>query len=279
MLQVASLLALKLLMRILARFRGHTLKATSPILGRIATRSWLNPRPAKLRPGVTSGGNTMSGKRIALKIGTSLAPALLTSMLLAQTPGGGGGGQQPSMPSQQQPPSATMGSPGAGSTAPTTQNFGDQAFVTKALEGGMAEVELGKLAADKSQSQDVKQFAQKMVNDHSQMGDKWFEPLAKELGVSEPKGPSKKDKKLIEKLQGLSGQEFDTQYIQAMLKDHKEDLKDFQNEAQAAQDPNVKQIAEQGTKVITQHLQMIEQIAQNHNVSIDGKSKEVSSNQ
>ncbi len=220
----------------------------------------------------------MTAKRIARKIGIVSAPVLLAGALLAQNPGGGGGGQQPNTPSQQQPPSATMGSLGAGATAPTAQNFGDQAFVTKALEGGMAEVELGKLAADKSQSQDVKQFAQKMVNDHSQMGDKWFKPVAKEIGVSEPKGPSKKDKKLIEKLQGLSGQEFDTQYIQAMLKDHKEDLKDFQNEAQAAQDPNVRQIAEQGTKVVSQHLQMIEQIAQNRNVPIDGKSKEVSSN-
>jgi putative membrane protein len=219
----------------------------------------------------------MTAKRIARIIGIVSAPVLLAGALLAQNPGGGGGGQQPNTPSQQQPPSATMGSPGA--TAPTAQNFGDQAFVTKALEGGMAEVELGKLAADKSQSEDVKQFAQRMVNDHSQMGDKWFKPVAKEIGVSEPKGPSKKDKKLIEKLQGLSGQQFDTEYIQAMVKDHKEDLKDFQGEAQAAQDPNVKQIAEQGSKVVSQHLQMIEQIAQNHNVPIDGKSKEVSSNQ
>jgi putative membrane protein len=220
----------------------------------------------------------MSAKRIARKIGIVSAPVLLAGALLAQNPGSGGGGQQPSTPSQQQqPPSATMGNPGA--TAPSAQNFGDQAFVSKAMEGGIAEVELGKLAADKSQSQDVKQFAQKMVNDHSQMGDKWFKPVATQLGVSEPKGPSKKDKKLIEKLQGLSGQQFDTEYIQAMVKDHKEDLKEFQNESQAAQDPNVKQIAEQGSKVISQHLQMIEQIAQNHNVPIDGKTKEVSSSQ
>jgi putative membrane protein len=218
----------------------------------------------------------MSAKRIARKIGIVSAPVLLAGALLAQNPGSGGGGQQPSTPSQQQPPSATMGNPGA--TAPA-QNFGDQSFVSKAMEGGIAEVELGKLAADKSQSQDVKQFAQKMVNDHSQMGYKWFKPVATQLGVSEPKGPSKKDKKLIEKLQGLSGQQFDTEYIQAMVKDHKEDLKEFQNESQAAQDPNVKQIAEQGSKVISQHLQMIEQIAQNHNVPIDGKSKEVSSTQ
>jgi putative membrane protein len=219
----------------------------------------------------------MNAKQIPRKIGIVSAPILLAGALLAQNPGGGGGGQQPNTPSQQQPPSATIGTPGA--TAPTAQNFGDQAFVTKALEGGMAEVQLGQLAQEKSQSDDVKQFAQKMVNDHSQMGDKWFKPVAKEIGVSEPKGPSKKDKKLIGKLQGLSGQEFDTEYIQAMVKDHREDLKDFQNEAQAAQDPNVKQIAEQGSKVVSQHLQMIEQIAQNHNVPIDGKSKEVSTNQ
>jgi putative membrane protein len=220
----------------------------------------------------------MSAKRIARKIGVISAPVLLAGALLAQNPGGGGGGQQPSTPSPQQQQPSTMGAPGA-APAQAAQNFGDQAFVTKAMEGGMAEVELGKLAADKSQSQDVKQFAQKMVNDHSQMSDKWFKPVAQQIGVSEPKGPSKKDRKLIEKLQGLSGQQFDTEYIQAMLKDHKDDLKEFQSESEAAQDPNVKQIATQGTKVISQHLQMIEQIAQNHNVPIDGKSKEVSSNQ
>jgi putative membrane protein len=204
------------------------------------------------------------------------APALLTSVaLLAQAPPSGGG-QQP-MPSQ--PPSAgATPQPGATpETAPTGQNFGDQAFVSKAFQGSVAEVQLGQLAEEKSQSADVKQFGKKMVSDHSQMGEKWFKPVAKQMGVSEPKGPSKKDKKLIEKLQGLSGQQFDTEYIQAMLKDHKEDLKDFQNEAQMAQDPNVKQIAQQGATVIQQHLQLIEQIAQAHNVPVEGKSKEVSS--
>ena len=204
-------------------------------------------------------------------------PALVTSAaLLAQAPPSGG-----SMPSQQpsqQQTAPTTGAPaGEGPSAgPTGQNFGDQAFVTKAMEGGAAEVQLGQLAEQKSQSNDVKQFAQKMVSEHQQMSDKWFKPVAKELGVSEPKGPSKKDKKLIEKLQGLSGQQFDTEYIQAMVKDHKADLKEFQNEAQMAQDPNVKQIAQQGSTVISQHLQLIQQIAQAHNVPLEGK-KEVSS--
>jgi len=202
--------------------------------------------------------------------------ALLTSVaLIAQTPPSSGA--PPSTGGSQQPSTSTM-PPGANpGTGPTGQTFGDQAFVAKALEGGVAEVQLGQLAEQKSQSNDVKQFAQKMVADHSQMGEKWFKPVAKQMGVSEPKGPSKKDKKLIEKLQGLSGPQFDTEYIQAMVKDHKADLKDFQNEAQMAQDPSVKQIAQQGTTIIQQHLQLIEQIAQAHNVPVEGKSKEVSS--
>lgn len=204
-------------------------------------------------------------------------PALFTcAALMAQgPPSGGGGGQQPSQPTQ--PPSSQMPSSAAPGAAQQSQSFGDQAFVAKAMEGNAAEVQLGQLAQEKSQSNDVKQFAQKMVSEHQQMTDKWFKPVAKQIGASEPKGPSKKDKKLAEKLQGLSGQQFDTEYIQAMVKDHKQDLKDFQSEAQSAQDPNVKQIAQQGADVISKHLQMIEQIAQAHNVPVEGKTKEISS--
>jgi putative membrane protein len=147
----------------------------------------------------------------------------------------------------------------------------DQSFVSEAMQGNMAEIQLAQLAQQKSQSNDVKQFAQKMAADHSQMNQKWFGPEAKNLGVSEPKGPAKKDKKLIEKLQGLNGDEFDKQYIAAMLKDHQDDLKKFKEEADAAQDPTLKQVATQGASVISQHLQLAEQVAKNHNVPVNGK--------
>lgn len=203
----------------------------------------------------------------------SATAVLAAATAVAQTPGSGGAAQ-PQMPGQ--PTNPGMNSPGMNSpgmtptTTGTSQQFGDKAFVSKALAGGEAEVQLGQLAEQKSQSQDVKQFAQKMVTDHSQLGAK-LKPIAQQLGVPVPKEPSKKDKKLMEKLQGLSGQQFDNQYIQAMVKDHKHDLKDFQDEAQNAQDPNVKQAAQQGASVIQGHLQMIEQIAKSHNVSVDGK--------
>ena len=133
------------------------------------------------------------------------------------------------------------------------------------------EVQLGQLAQQKSESNDVKQFAQRMVNDHGQMGEKWLKPVAQQMGINEPNGPSKKDKKMMEKLQGLSGQDFDREYITMMVKDHQKDLKEFKEEANVAQDPGVKQIADKGSQVIEQHLQLIEQIAKAHNIDVGGK--------
>jgi putative membrane protein len=216
--------------------------------------------------------------RIPAKIFWFSATVLLAAATaVAQTPQGPpGGGQQPNMPSQPTSPGANT--PGAApGTATTAQQFGDQSFVAKAIESGDAEVQLAQLAQQKSQSNDVKQFAQKVASDHSQMSEKWFKPEAKQLGMSTPKGPDKKDRKMIAKLQTLSGQQFDDEYIQLMLKDHKQDLKDFNDEAGATQDPNVKQIAQQGANILQQHLQMIEQVAKNHNVPVTGKGKETSS--
>jgi putative membrane protein len=200
----------------------------------------------------------------------SASALLMSAMAVAQYPAGGAGQQQPNMPSQQ-PTTPTTGTTGPDSLA-NQQASADQAFVRKALEGGAAEIQLGQLAQQKSQSEDVKQFAQKMVEEHTQLSEQ-MKPVAQQLGVKEPKGPSKKDKQLMAKLEGLSGPQFDEAYIQAMVKDHKEDLKEFKNEAQSALNQNVKQAAQQGAGVISQHLQMIEQIAQSHNVATDGKSK------
>ena len=220
------------------------------------------------------------------RVGLSMLLMSGTAMI-AQAPGSPQ--QQPSMPGQQQqsPTNPSAGNTGMGpgaypGNAPTGQDFAERAFVTKALEGG-EETEAYNSGNWRNRSpvepHDVKQFAQKMVSDHSQMADKWFKPVAQQLGVSEPKGPSKKDKKEIAKLQGLSGQDFDREYITMMVKDHQQDLKDFKDEAQAAQDPNVKQVAQQGSSVISQHLQLIEQIAKNHNIPVEGNSKEMSSTQ
>src|ERR1700755_994912 len=99
----------------------------------------------------------------------SAAMLLMGSIAMAQAAPGS------SMPQQQQP--TPQQTPGAATTAPDTttasmqQNMSDQAFLSKALHGGMAEVQLGQLAQEKSQSSDVKEFGQKMVQDHTQLGE------------------------------------------------------------------------------------------------------------
>jgi putative membrane protein len=206
---------------------------------------------------------------------TVLCAAVLAAGTLAYSQagtGGGGGMQQPSMPSQQQPTANTAGT--AGSPTADVQNpqaLDDQAFFKKALQGGAAEVQLGQLAQQKSQSDDVKQFGERMAKDHTDMGDKLLKPVAQSLGVKDPKGLAKKDSKLIATLNGLSGPQFDQEYIKAMIKDHKDDLKDYKSEGQLTQNPNIKQVTEQAQAVISKHLEMIEQIAQAHNVTADAK--------
>jgi putative membrane protein len=213
------------------------------------------------------------------KVLLGCAPMLLAgAMAVAQTQPGGGQPQtnMPNQPASTAPGTTTApGTPGTGmgemgaDNNQQLQSMADQAFVKKALQGGAAEVQLGQLAQQKSQSNDVKQFAQKMVEDHTQMGDQ-MKPIAKRIDVKQPTDISKKDRELIARLQGLSGDQFDQAYIQAMVKDHKQDLSEFKDEAQTTQNPSIKQAAQQDAQVIAQHLQMIEQIAQDHNMP-DGK--------
>ncbi len=144
----------------------------------------------------------------------------------------------------------------AGQTSPE-----DRIFLKDALQGGIAEVQLGQLALQKSSNADVKQFAQRMVDDHTKMGDQ-LKPIAQQIGVKIPDGPSKKDKATIAKLQALNGDDFDKAYMKDMVKDHKDDLTDFRSEADQGSNLAVKNAANQGAGIISQHLQMAEQINQ-----------------
>jgi putative membrane protein len=146
----------------------------------------------------------------------------------------------------------------------------DKAFVKKALQGSMAEVKMGQIAVEKSSDDQVKQFGQRMVDDHTKMIDQ-MKPVAQQVGVSIPDGPSKKDTETATKMQALSGKDFDDAYIKDMVKDHKADDKEFKQEITNGQIPAVKDAAKQGDQVIEQHLQLIEQIAKDKGVSTSGK--------
>jgi putative membrane protein len=206
-----------------------------------------------------------SSRDILLAAAVTLAGAVA----LAQQPSGGAppsGGQQPQQgpPQQSMPenPSATQGNP--------AQSMADQSFIHKTLEDDVAQEQMGQLAAQKSQSDDVKQFGEKMAQIHQQLTTQLM-PVAKKLGVDEPKQPSKKDRQEIEKMQALSGADFDTAFLKAMLKDQQDDLKGFQQAAQGAQDPNVQQLAKMDEPVLNQHLQILQRIAQAHSVTTESE--------
>lgn len=155
----------------------------------------------------------------------------------------------------------------------TDPSASDKRFVHLALEGGNAEVQLGELAARKGNSQDVKQFGQKMVDDHSKMGDQ-MKQVAQKEGITPASGIPTKDKALVTKLKTLSGESFDKAYIAAMVKDHREDLAHFKKEASAGNDTAIKDAASQGAQVISEHLQMAEQLARDHHVQLGSSGAE-----
>lgn len=140
------------------------------------------------------------------------------------------------------------------------------------MENDGAQIRYSQLAEQKSSSDDVKQFSQQMVKVHSQL-DTQLQPVAKQLDLDQPKGPSKKEKKELERLQGLSGQDFDTAYLQDMGHAQQESLKQFNDEVKDKNGGSLQQAATQDTPVLTQHYQMLEKLAQAHNVDLEAKER------
>lgn len=145
-------------------------------------------------------------------------------------------------------------------------SMGDKHFVSEAFKGGMAEIQMGQLAQQKSNSEDVKNFGKMMVEDHSKLNDQ-MKGVASQIGVTPPSSPTLLQQAEIKKLRGLSGNEFDQEYIKTMVKDHETDMNDFQKEANDGRSPVVKDAAAQGAKVISHHLMVIRKIALAHNVA------------
>jgi putative membrane protein len=211
--------------------------------------------------------HTIRGTKTVALAGAFL---LCGSMGLAQMnqPSAGAAGQTPGQtPGQntQGMDSQMNGMQAGGKASPM-----DKMFVQKALQGGMAEVQLGQLTLQKSNNDQVKQFAQHMIDDHTKMGDQ-MKPVAQQIGVAVPTQVSKKDKQIMAKMQGLSGAAYDQAYIKDMVKDHKQDLSEFQTEAASGQDQTVKDAANQGSQIISQHLQMAQQMAKDQNVNMASK--------
>jgi putative membrane protein len=139
-------------------------------------------------------------------------------------------------------------------------SHGDKNALQKLAAGDMAEIEAGKLAAQKGSNAEVKKFGQHMVDEHSKMLEEG-KKFADANGVKPPEGPDRKHKALMKKLQGLSGAEFDRQYASNMVSDHEEDMKLAEKAAQKTKDPELKKLLENSASHIREHLSMAHKMA------------------
>ena len=196
------------------------------------------------------------------------AAIFIPSILLAQSDlmAQGASQTQPN-PSQQAPVSTTSVQDSATNAGDVGQTMKDKIFLRKAAQGGMAEVKLGRLATQKASGDDVKAFGQKMVDDHTKLNNE-MAPIADSMGVRLPKDLNKEDQAEYDKLNALSGDNFDMEYLSFMVKDHHKDLHEFRQEAASTTDPTLQAAVANGTKVIHEHTMMVDKLAHDKGVPL-----------
>ena len=136
----------------------------------------------------------------------------------------------------------------------------DRKFIKDAAEGGMMEVELGRIAASKGVNPDVKSFGQRMVDDHSKANDQ-LKQVASSKGVTVPASLPASKQKEIDKFNKLAGAAFDSAYVSHMVSDHKKDVAEFQKESKNGKDTDVKSFATNTLPTLQDHLKMIQDIS------------------
>jgi putative membrane protein len=187
-----------------------------------------------------------------------LAPiALLCGVAMAQNPTTQPMPTQPTQPNN--PAAGAPGYPGmpATDTPAMDMRVDDKAFLKKAAEVNMTQVELGKLAEEKGSSPAVKEFGKHMVEDHTKANEE-LAATASKVNAEVPTDLSGKGKKTREKLAKLSGPDFDKAYAKQMVNDHREDVQSFTDEARLGRQPEVKNFAAKTLPTMQEHEKMAE---------------------
>jgi putative membrane protein len=177
------------------------------------------------------------------KLGFTLSIAMMCMVLLGATTA-----------TAQNTNSGTMGAGSMGGSS--MMSSADRKFAMMAAMGGMAEVEMARLALTKASSDAVKQYAQKMIDDHTPANAELMQ-IASTKGITLPSAPDAKHRAMMAKMERLSGAEFDRQYIMmAGHKDHQKMEKLFRDESMRGRDADLKAFAAKTLPVVQQHLQM-----------------------
>jgi len=135
----------------------------------------------------------------------------------------------------------------------------DKQFIEKVAAGNTAEVKLAQLAEQKSQDSKVKDFANRMITDHGKANND-LRPIAGTAQIKIPDQLKGEAKARYNKLEKLSGPEFDRTYINDMVKDHQKDATEYQKEQGQVKDPQLKTYVDNTLPVVQSHFHMAEEI-------------------
>jgi putative membrane protein len=171
--------------------------------------------------------------------------------------------------------SGSMSKSGSSSMSSSKKSSSDSKFAKTAAMGGMEEVQLGQLAAQKASNPDVKSFGQRMVDDHTKANSQ-LQQIASQKGMTLPTSLSSAQKQDMAKLSKLSGAAFDRTYVSMMVKDHKKDVAEFQKESKSGKDSDIKGFASTTLPTLQDHLKMVQDLSSTLNKSKSGSSKSAS---
>jgi len=146
---------------------------------------------------------------------------------------------------------AGMKTGNAGASVPAA----DKSWAQKAAVGGMAEVELGKLAQQKASNAQVKQFGAHMAEDHSKANSE-LQQIASSKGLALPTDLDATHKGKMAKMEKLSGAQFDRAYMSEMVADHKKDVAEFRKQSTSGKDSDLKAFAAKTLPTLEDHLKM-----------------------
>ena len=187
-----------------------------------------------------------------------LAASVFTQAGVAQTSGSQSSGSQAA--GSQASGSQTSGSQTGGSQTGGSSmavSAADKKFAMMVAQTDIAELQVSNMALQKSNNDDVKKLAQKLIDDHTKTTDSMKE-IASKKGLTLPTETDAKHKALAAKLEGESGDQFDRDYIAANSMDHHKVVQAFQKEANSGKDPDIKGFASQYLPAIQEHTQMID---------------------
>lgn len=157
----------------------------------------------------------------------------------------------------------------AGLLVPSTGVAGDkgkaksadsQHFVMETARSNMAEIQLGQLAEQRATSADVKNYARRMVDDHTKANSELRE-IANDKNITIPTDLDSKQKSEYERMSKLSGANFDRAYMERVEKHHRKDVAYFEKQANEGTDNDVKQWAQRTLPTLRKHLEMAHQVS------------------